>query len=103
MKLSVRALVLLVVVVAGCEPEINREVLFVADSVTSDSSRPIVQTFNHVAAGSSAGGYAPNLGSVVAGQGLAKVPAVPADDVDEYWTRHVASLMAHVDPEVILV
>ena len=103
MRRTVVALALAVFVLAGCEPKITREVLLVGDSVTSESSKSIVQSFNHVAVNAKASRFAPVFGSVVSGQGLLKVPAVPRDKVDEFWTKHVASLMAHVHPEVIVV
>jgi hypothetical protein len=90
-------------VAGGCEPSISKEILLVGDSVTSESSGAIVQSFNHVGDGAEPGRYAPNFGSVVWGQGLAYVPWVEEDRVDDYWYTHLNSLMAHTHPEVIVV
>jgi hypothetical protein len=62
-----------------------------------------VNEFNAVPADSEAGRYAPNFGSSVAGIGLRQVPGIPSGEVDAYWPTHLASVLDHVEPEVIVV
>jgi lysophospholipase L1-like esterase len=94
---------LLVVVGAGCKAKVTKEVLFVNDSLTHQSIIAIVQEMNDVAADDAAGRYAPNFGSSIPGIGLLKVPGIAPENVDAYWDAHLASLLDHVKPEVIVV
>ena len=94
---------LLLVVGAGCKAKVTKEVLFVNDSVTHQSIVAVVQEMNDVAADDAAGRYAPNFGSSIPGIGLLKVPGIAPENVDAYWDAHLASLLDHVKPEVIVV
>ncbi len=102
---SVRTLMVVALVglaASACEPEVTKEVLFVNDSVTSQSIPAIVQSMNAVAESTPAGRYAPNFGSSVPGIGLRQVPGSSMAARD-YWTAHMTSLVEHVRPEVIVV
>lgn len=95
---------LLAAVGAGCKPDVTREVLFVNDSVTHQSIPYLVQEMNNVQASDSEGRYAPNFGSSIPGIGLLQVPGYSTQPgSDAYWDTHLASLLAHVEPEVIVV
>lgn len=87
---------------AGCEPTVNKEVLFVGDSVTFSAVDDIVYHSNRVGDDLS-GRYAPNFGSVNGGQGLTIVQNVELENMDAFWATHVESLMEHTKPEVIVV
>jgi hypothetical protein len=88
---------------AGCKPEVTKEVLFVNDSVTNQAVEHIVTELNMVERDSTASRYAPNFGSSVPGIGLLRVPGFEEDEVAAYWSAHLTSVLAHVDPEVIVV
>jgi lysophospholipase L1-like esterase len=90
-------------VVSGCKPEVTKEVLFVNDSVTHQSIVHIVQELNDVERDSEKARYAPNFGSSVPGIGLERVPGYSAGEVDTYWATHMASLVEHTKPEVVVV
>jgi hypothetical protein len=92
----------LVAALAGCEADVTKEILFINDSVTSQSVGRIITEFNAVPEDNTAGRYAPNFGSSVAGIGLGQVPGTTRDP-DEYWVEHLTSLLEHVNPEVIVV
>jgi hypothetical protein len=97
------AVVALVFVATGCKRDITKEVLFVNDSVTHQSLGAIVTEFNNVEQANHAGRYAPNFASSVPGIGLKQVLPVPAAEIPAYWANHMASLIEHTKPEVIVV
>lgn len=101
--LTLAGVSMVVVVAAGCKADVTKEVLFVNDSVTHQSIISIVDEMNVVAANDPAGRYAPNFGSSVPGIGLLRVAGIEPADVAAYWDEHLASLLDHVSPEVVIV
>jgi lysophospholipase L1-like esterase len=89
-------------VASACEPEVTKEVLFVNDSVTHQSIVQIVQELNAVQEDSERARYAPNFGSSVPGIGLRQVLGFSGGP-DSYWAAHLASLIEHTKPEVVVV
>lgn len=99
---SIIALLCFVILASGCEPTVNKEVLIFGDSVMFSAVDDVVYHSNYVR-DDYTGRYAPNFGSVNGGQGLTFVKEVQPANVDAFWRAHVASLMEHTQPEVIVV
>jgi lysophospholipase L1-like esterase len=104
-KVAILAIVpVLMVVTGGCKADVNKEVLFVNDSVVHEAIMSLVTEFNSVGQNDADGRYAPNFGSSTPGIGLKQIPG--HDDLsqtDSWWTQHMTSLISHVKPEVIVV
>jgi hypothetical protein len=87
----------------GCKPEVTKGLLFVNDSVTNGAAEEIITRFNAKKEADPEGRYAPNFGSSEPGAGLLSIPFLPPERVDEWWTTHLASVLQHVNPEVVIV
>lgn len=86
---------------AACEPEINKEVMIVGDSIAVGAADEVTQTFNAVEEGNLR--YLPSFAAAI-GQGLTVLgDGVPEGEEDAFWRAHMDSLMEHGYPEAIVM